>query len=86
MPTPPVMIPFGTVLSDTDKVGDYARRVRLRPRTQFITALSILAALATLGVAACTGINLDPISHREFPRANAAETAPPPELANGSAQ
>lgn len=81
MPTTHPMISTESVVT-----GDQVRRARVWDFGPGGPALRLVAALATLALAACTGINLDPVSHREFPRASAAETAPPPELANGTAQ
>ncbi len=49
-------------------------------------ALRVLLAMGLMQVAACGGIDLDPLSHRELPRATPAETKPPPELLNGDAR
>jgi hypothetical protein len=39
-----------------------------------------MVGLMTFGLAACSGINLDPTTHREFPREENSLVVPPADL------
>ncbi len=50
------------------------------------TFLRLLAAMAVLALPACSDVNLDPTTHREFPKESGPITRPPPGLLDGSSQ
>jgi hypothetical protein len=48
--------------------------------------IRLLATLTMLGLSGCSRIDLDPMAHREFPKADSSMTSPPDDLMKGDAQ
>ncbi len=50
------------------------------------STIRLFAVFTMLGLSGCGRLDLDPLSHREFPKADSSMTAPPDELLKGEAQ
>jgi hypothetical protein len=61
-----------------DTIGAMHATIRL------VSVLTILSA--GLGLSGCGRLDLDPMAHREFPKADSSMTSPPDDLLKGDAQ